>query len=86
MCNLQASLNINFSENHGDSQEMSPSFSSKEHTEKNIIRIWKGEVFFFFLSLLDGGWFFFSLSSCQTDSDIKFSNLKDFSFIFSQFT
>lgn len=58
MCNLQASLNINFSENHGDSQEMSPSFSSKEHTEKNIIRIWKGEVFFF-LFLLDGEWFFF---------------------------
>lgn len=86
MCNLQASLNINFSENHGDSQEMSPSFSSKEHTEKNIIRIWKGEVFFFFSLCWMESVFFFFLSSCQTDSDIKFSNLKDFSFIFSQFT
>lgn len=34
MCNLQVSLNINLSENHGVSQEMGPFVNSEQHTEK----------------------------------------------------
>lgn len=78
MCNLQVSLNINLGENRGNSQEMSPFFNSEKDIEKHH-KSSKGRQFLF-SRLLDGE--FFSL--LPIDNDIKFSDLKDLSFIFSQ--
>lgn len=79
MCNLQESLNINLGENRGNSQEMSPFFNSEKDIEKHH-KSSKGRQFFI---LSSARWrIFFSL--LPIDNDIKFSDLKDLSFIFSQ--